>query len=164
MTQLKTGDEAPWFHLTDQNGNGWGLGDFEDQYLVLFFYEKDGSPEDTRQVEGFRDLHGEFKKLHARVLGISPDDNDSHDMFAARAKLPYNLLADTELEASKLFGVLEEDLGRPRRTTFLIGPDGAVLRVYDHVKDPASHPNEVLADLKDYFALPDEGKQKPKKK
>lgn len=151
MTELKTGDDAPWFHLTDQNGNGWGLGDFQDQYLVLFFYEKDGDPADTAQVEGFRDLHKEFQRLQARVIGVSPDDNDSHDMFAAREKLPYNLLADTELEASKLFGVLEEDLGRPRRTTFLIGPDGAVLRVYDKIKDPANHPEEVLKDLKEYF-------------
>lgn len=154
MTELKTGDDAPWFHLTDQNGNGWGLGDFRDHYLVLFFYEKDGSPQDTAQVEGFRDLHKEFQRLQARVIGVSADDNDSHDMFAAREKLPYNLLADTELEASKLFGVLEEDLGRPRRTTFLIGPDGAVLRVYDKIKDPADHPEQVLQDLKEYFGTP----------
>lgn len=155
MTGLKTGDDAPGFHLTDQNGNGWGLGDFLDRYLVVFFYDQDGTPESTREAEAFRDLHEEFRRLNAKVVGISPDDEDSHDMFAVKTGVPFNLLADTELEASKLFGVLQEDLGRPQPTTFLIGPDGAVLRVYKPGKDPAAHAQEVLSGLKEYVSVPD---------
>lgn len=150
MTDLKTGDEAPWFHLTDQNGNGWSLGDFKDNYLVLFFYGKDEAQSANAEVEAFRQLHKEFKKFNAKVVGVSPDDSDTHERFAAKHKLPFNLLADTELEASKLFGVLEKDLERPKPTTFLIGPDGAVLRVYRTVKEATTHPMQALEDLKDY--------------
>ncbi len=150
MTDLKTGDEAPWFHLTDQNGNGWSLGDFADHYLVLFFYGQDDAQSAHQEVDAFRRLHKEFKQFNAKVVGVSPDDPDTHDRFAAQYKLPFNLLADTELEASKLFGVLERDLGRPKPTTFLIGPDGAVLRVYRAVKEATSHPKQALEDLKDY--------------
>lgn len=152
MTQLKTGDDAPTFHLTDQNGNGWGLGDFKDRFLVLFFYERDGAPESIQELESFRQLHKEFKGLNAKVVGVSPDDPDTHDKIAAKIDLPYNILADTELEASKLFGVLEEDMDRPKPTTFLIGPDGAVLRVYKRTKN---HVKKVLADLKGYVAVPE---------
>lgn len=158
MTHLKTGDKAPEFHLRDQNGNGWGLGDFEGHFLVLFFYKGDGTEHCTRQVEGFRDLHKEFKKLSAKVIGISGDDEESHDEFAIKCKLPFNLLSDPDRETAQAFGIASDEPDDPvspvSRDTFLIGPDGTIVKVYKNVRDTGKHAREVLDDLQEHVSVP----------
>lgn len=158
MTHLARGDDAPEFRLLDQNGNGWGLSDFAGQFLALFFYKQDGTPYCTEQVEGFRDLHAEFKRLGAKIIGVSRDDVQSHHRFASECGLPFNLLADPDLEVAKRYGIAGEEPDDPvsplSRDTFLIGPDGAVLQVFKNVKDTKEHAEKVLESLKKYVKVP----------
>lgn len=158
MTRPEKGDKAPDFHLLDQNGNGWSLGDFEGHFLVLFFYKGDGTKYCTEQVQGFRDRFDAFKKLDAKVVGISRDDSESHDAFAAQHQLPFNLLSDPDLETASAFGIADAEPDDPvspvSRDTFLIGPDGAVLKVYKNVRNTKEHADEVLEDLNEHVNVP----------
>ncbi len=158
MTHLGKGDVAPDFHLVDQNGNGWNLSDFEGGFLVLYFYKGDGVKVCTEQALGFRELNKKFKALETRIVGVSKDGRESHVSFAAQNRLPFNLLADTELEAATAFGIADAEPDDPvspvRRDTFLIGPDRAVLKVFKDVRNAKEHAAEVLEAVKEYVKVP----------
>jgi thioredoxin-dependent peroxiredoxin len=147
---LQQGDTAPPFHLIDQNGNGWSLADFEGQFLVVFFEDATDPERSRRLVHAFREQYPRFKRHNTRVVGISPRDSEQIQALAAAEHLNFNLLADTELEAARLFGALEADLGTARTASFLIGPDGAVLRSYKQVDDPDALMTTLLSDLREY--------------
>jgi thioredoxin-dependent peroxiredoxin len=155
MTALTKGDQAPDFHLVDQNGNGWRLGDYKDQFLVFLFYKQDHTPGCLQLMEGFRDHYEEFTRLGAKIVGVSKDDSASHREFSAQCRLPFNLLADPELETAEAYKVLTKG-GDIRRGTFLIGPDGTILKIYPEVKDTTKHAEAVLLDLQDHVVVPAE--------
>ncbi len=146
---LAIGAPAPEFELSDQNGQLHSLEDYRDQWVVLYFYPKDGTPGCTIEACEFRDNIFEFKQINVQILGVSFDDVESHQKFAEDHGLPFPLLADTEGKAAEAYGVKTRMLGMTvaKRQTFLIDPVGNLAKHYDSVK-PATHSAEVLADLK----------------
>lgn len=146
---LKVGSSAPAFKTTDADGNPVSLKDFRGQKVVLYFYPKDDTPGCTKEACSFRDNFSKFKKRGISVLGVSPDSEASHKKFAAKFKLPFTLLADTDKSISEAYGVYGEKkfMGRTymgvHRTTFLIDERGKIKKVFEKVK-PEEHAGEVL--------------------
>jgi peroxiredoxin Q/BCP len=140
------GEAAPDFRLQDQNFKWHGLGDYAGQWVVLYFYPKADTPGCTTEACEFRDNIFAFQALGAAVMGISVDDVGSQKEFADKYHLPFPLLSDASQDTARSYGVLRES-GVANRHTFVIGPDGRIAKHYAQV-DPASHSQEVLADLK----------------
>ncbi len=142
------GEPAPAFRLQDQNNRWHSLDDYSGQWVVMFFYPKADTPGCTTEACAFRDDIFKFKRLGARILGVSLDDVASQKEFADKYALPFPLLSDASQQAAKAYGVLL-NLGlakMARRQTFVIGPDGQIARHYPDV-DPDTHSAEVLEDL-----------------
>ena len=148
--QVTTGDAAPEFELSDQNGQLHSLEDYRDQWVVLYFYPKDETPGCTTEACEFRDNIFAYKELNAQILGVSLDDAESHKAFAENHGLPFPLLADVGGDAATAYGVKTRKYGMTmaKRQTFIIGPDGNIARHYEKVK-PAEHSEQVLADLRE---------------
>ena len=145
----EAGQAAPDFKLQDQNSKWHQLSDFKDSYLVLYFYPKDFTGGCTTQVCAFRDDIAALKKAGAKVVGVSLDDVKSHTEFAEKYHVPFPLLSDAKHDTAREYGVLTSKEGfgdYARRETFLIGPDGKVIKRYRNV-DPAKNVKQVLADL-----------------
>ena len=152
--QVTTGDPAPEFELSDQNGQLHSLEDYRDQWVVLYFYPKDETPGCTTEACEFRDNIFAYRDLNAQILGVSLDDAESHKAFAENHGLPFPLLADVDGEAATAYGVKTRMLGMTvaKRQTFIIGPDGTIAKHYEKVT-PAEHSDEVLADLRKLTSL-----------
>ena len=149
---LKVGDHAPDFTLPASNGKTVSLSDFRGKKtVVLYFYPKDDTPGCTTEACDFRD-NWTTVSAEAEVYGVSPDSVKSHEKFREKFQLPFPLLADDGHAAAERYGVwaLKKFMGREymgvERTTFIIGPDGKVARVFRKVK-PAGHAAEVLDAL-----------------
>lgn len=152
--QLPTvGAKAPTFSLPDQDGVVHTLGDYAGSWLLLYFYPKDDTPGCTIEACTIRDQFKDFKKIGAKVIGISTDSVKSHKKFADAYELPFTLLADEHKEMVGEYGVFGEKkfMGRTymgvSRTSFLVDPEGKIAKVYEKVK-PLTHAAEVIADLK----------------
>lgn len=145
---LEVGQPAPEFELPDQTGQLHSLEDYRDQWVVLYFYPKDDTPGCTTEACEFRDNIFAFKSANAQIIGVSFDDMESHQEFVEEYNLPFPLLADVEGQAADAYGVRTRMFGMKvaKRQTFLIGPDGTLVKHYEKVK-PATHSKEVLADL-----------------
>jgi len=145
--------QAPEFELADENGTVRKLSDFAGKPVVLYFYPKDDTPGCTTEACGFRDQYADYTAAGIVVLGVSPDSTKSHTKFKSKFNLPFALLADEDHKVCDLYGVWgpKKFMGREYegvlRTTFLIGPDGRILKVFEGVK-PDGHSAEVLAALK----------------
>lgn len=128
------------------------LQDLKGRTVVLYFYPKDDTSGCTKEACSFRDANHEMQKRGVVVLGVSPDNVDSHKKFAEKYGLPFPLLADTDTSVSRLYGVYGEKsmYGRKYlgvfRSTFLIDKSGTVRKVWSNVK-PDDHANEVLATV-----------------
>jgi peroxiredoxin Q/BCP len=124
---LKVGDKAPGFTLPDHDGNKVSLHALlGDGPVVLYFYPADFTPGCTKEACSIRDMHDEIAAAGMRVVGVSPQDADSHARFRAKHGLPFTLVADPDKVAVKAYGV-DGPLGiGVRRATFLIGPDGII--------------------------------------
>jgi peroxiredoxin Q/BCP len=152
MAMPEVGKKAPAFSLPDQDGKRVTLSDFKGKAVVLYFYPKDDTPGCTQEACDFRDQSSALKKAGAVVLGVSPDDAKSHGKFAGKFKLPFPLLADTNHSVALAYGAWAEKsmYGRKYmgivRSTFLIGPDGVLARVWPKVK-VKGHVDDVLAGL-----------------
>jgi thioredoxin-dependent peroxiredoxin len=152
MAMPDVGKKAPAFTLKDQDGKPVTLADFKGKPVVLYFYPKDDTPGCTQEACDFRDASAALKKAGAVVLGISPDDSKRHGKFAAKWKLPFPLLADTEHAVALAYGAWAEKsmYGRKYmgivRSTFLIGKDGVVAQVWPKVK-VTGHVEEVRKAL-----------------
>lgn len=150
---LTTGTPAPNFTLTDQNEKSHSLSDYRGSWVLLYFYPKDNTPGCTKQACDIRDDYPTFKKLQCAVFGISTDSEMSHKKFEEKYNLPFTLLADTEKNVVKAYGVWapKKFMGREflgtLRTSFLIDPEGNIAKVYENVK-ASLHAEEVLTDLK----------------
>ena len=149
---IAEGQEAPDFELTNDAGETVRLSSLRGTPVVLYFYPKDDTPGCTTQACGIRDAWSEFERLGAVVLGVSPDNERSHVKFRKKYDLPFNLLADTEHEVAGRYGVWGEKSYNGKtymgvsRSTFVIGADGKIKKVFAKVK-PAEHADDVLAAL-----------------
>jgi peroxiredoxin Q/BCP len=144
------GTPAPDFTLPDQNGKPVSLSDFRGKWIVLYFYPKDDTPGCTKEACEFRDNIFAFREANAVILGISVDDVRSHERFASEYRLPFSILADSEKQVSRDYGVLHRAFGVlqiARRETFVIDPRGRIARHYRDV-NPETHSRQVLADIK----------------
>ena len=151
-TLLREGQSAPAFHAQVQDGTTVSLKDFKGKSVILYFYPRDDTPGCTKEACSFRDSWKRLQKSGAMVLGVSPDSVESHEKFSKKFKLPFPLLADEEKKIVQDYGVWGEKkfMGRKymgvHRTTFLIGPNGRIKKVWSQVK-PDEHAAEVLEAL-----------------
>ena len=147
---LKEGDKAPDFNAKDQDGNDVKLADRKGQRVVLYFYPKDDTPGCTKEACSFRDADDVYKNKGIRVLGVSTDNEKSHQKFISKFQLPFDLLADTDKKIVEAYGVWGEKsmYGRKYmgtfRKTFLIDGDGKIVKIFEKV-DVAAHAEDVLA-------------------
>jgi peroxiredoxin Q/BCP len=149
------GTAAPEFKLQDQKGQWHTLADHKGKWIVLYFYPKDATPGCTTEACNFRDQVFKLREAGADVLGVSLDDVKSHAEFAEKYKLPFPLLADSNKEASKAYGVLSSMIGfsYAKRETFIINPKGIIAKHYEGV-DPKKNAQQVLEDLETLKAKP----------
>jgi thioredoxin-dependent peroxiredoxin len=149
---LAAGDKAPNFKLKDDEGNDVALSDFKGKTVVLYFYPKDDTPGCTTEACGFRDQTTDFSKKNAVILGVSADSTESHAKFKKKYGLPFNLLSDPEKKTLESYGVWKEKsmYGRKymgiERTTFVIGPDGKIKKVFPKVS-VTGHVDAVFAEV-----------------
>jgi len=143
----QAGQQAPSFKLPSQDGNEYGLRDFKGKWVVLYFYPKDMTSGCTIEAHGFQNDLAKYDADNAVILGVSVDSVDSHKQFCAKDSLTFKLLADTEKKITEAYASLSER-GMASRNTFLIGPDGKIVKVWTAVK-PQHHSEEVLAALAD---------------
>jgi peroxiredoxin Q/BCP len=150
---LNPGEKAPDFSLHDQEQKKISLRDFIGrQEVVLYFYPKDDTPGCTKEACGFRDSIKVFEKKNVAVLGVSNDDPTSHQKFANKYELPFPLLSDVDKKVAEAYGVYKEKsmYGKKymgiERTTFVIGKDGKVKKIFPKVK-VEGHVQEVLQAL-----------------
>lgn len=149
---LDVGDLAPDFALSDQSGKLHRLKDYKGKKLVLYFYPKDETPGCTTEACGFRDAYADFRDLGVVVLGVSPDDAESHVRFAARHSLPFPLLSDPEKETLKAYGAwgkkkfMGKEYDGVLRTTFIIDENGKIKKIFRNVR-PNRHEEAVLTSL-----------------
>jgi peroxiredoxin Q/BCP len=153
---IKEGQLAPDFSLTDGSGNLFTLSGLRGQPVVLYFYPKDDTPSCAKEACSFRDLWGEIESTGAVVLGVSPDDPESHDAFSRKFNLPFSLLSDRNhkvIEEYGAWGQRRKWYGRRVtgviRSTVLIDPDGVVRKHWAQVDNAEEHPVEVLQVLQD---------------
>jgi peroxiredoxin Q/BCP len=143
------GTKAPALKLQDQAGKWHTLKQYKGKWVVLYFYPKDFTGGCTTQACSLRDNIFAFRNAGAVILGVSVDDVTSHEKFAKENSLPFDILADPTKEVSKKYGVLTtygtSELAS--RQTFLIGPDGKIVKHWDKV-DPKGHSDMVLAEIK----------------
>src|SRR5438046_8103176 len=146
---IKEGEIAPDFEARDAEGNTVKLSDLKGRRVVLYFYPKDDTPGCTKEACSFRDSDGIYKKKDITVLGVSTDDEKSHQKFISKFNLPFTLLADTDKKIVERYGVWGEKsmygkkyMGTNRKT-FLIDEQGKVAKIFDKV-NVSEHADEVL--------------------
>ena len=146
---LNPGDKAPNFTAKDHNGETVKLSDLKGKRVVLYFYPKDDTPGCTKEACSFRDADDVYKQKGITVLGVSTDDEKSHQKFISKYELPFTLLADTDKKIVNDYGVWGEKsmygkkyMGTMRKT-FLIDERGKIIKIFDKVK-VSEHADEVL--------------------
>jgi peroxiredoxin Q/BCP len=146
---LKEGDAAPEFATRDAEGREVKLSDFRGQKVVLYFYPKDDTPGCTKEACSFRDAFSDYEEKGIKVLGVSLDDEASHQAFASKYQLPFTLLSDTDHAVSDAYGVYGEQRWGDKtfmgvaRKTFLIDEEGKIKKVFDKV-NVEQHADEVM--------------------
>ena len=154
---IEAGQPAPKFQLMDDNGKKVSLESLQGKPVVLYFYPKDDTPGCTKQACAFRDRKKELEDLGAVVLGVSPDDQGSHADFRDKFELNFPLLVDTDHKVAEQYGAWREKnmYGKKsmgiQRSTFLIGADGVVKKVWKRVKVDG-HDDQVLEALQSLTA------------
>ena len=125
----RVGEPAPDFTLPGVAGEerrDYSLSEFKGRKVVLAFYPGDFTPGCTKQMCQYRDQFAEFEGVEAVLLGISPQDVDSHEKWIEKKQFPFPLLADTEKKVIELYGVRGGKLIAVKRSVFVVGPDGIV--------------------------------------
>jgi peroxiredoxin Q/BCP len=155
QVDLKEGVTAPDFTMSDKDGRSVKLSELRGKRsVVIYFYPKDFTPGCTMEAMEFTRDYKKFKDAGIEVVGVSPDDEKSHQKFRDKMGIPYPLVADTEKEVSKKYGVygLKSFMGKEymgvNRSTFLVDMSGKIAKIYRKVK-PAGHSMEVLKVLGD---------------
>lgn len=142
--------KAPDFSLTSSKGEVKTLADFKGKWLVLYFYPKDETPGCTTEACSLRDARDDIAKLGAEVVGVSRDDASSHEKFKAKHSLNFTLLSDPDHKVMGAYGAWGKKMFGNEgvlRKTFIINPQGMVVKVYGRVT-PIGHGEQVLADIK----------------
>ena len=146
---LKKGSKAPEFKTKDQNGHEVSLAGMKGKKFVLYFYPKDMTSGCTAEACNLRDNYSALQKAGYEIFGVSRDDEKSHRKFIEKEKLPFRLLADTDLSVHKKFGTwIEKSMyGRKymgtARVTFVIDANGVIESVIDKV-DTSDHTTQIL--------------------
>src|SRR5258708_1558327 len=143
-----SGTPAPDFTLNSQDGKPLNLRDLRGKWVVLYFYPKDFTSGCTKEAHNFQRDRQQYEQKNAMILGVSVQDEATHQKFCAKEGLSFKLLADTKYEVSSSYDSLV-NLGVAKlsaRHTFLIDPDGVVRKTYLNV-NAEKHSAEVLADL-----------------
>ena len=134
---LQIGDKIPEVLGINQEGKTVNAADFAGSKLVLYFYPKDSTPGCTAEACSFRDNYQYLIKKGYKILGVSVDDEKSHQKFIAKYELPFDLIADTEKTLVNLFGVWAEKTMAGRRymgilrTTFIVDEKGVIREIID---------------------------------
>ena len=148
-THLNVGDKAPLFSGKDENGKTVSLKDFRGKKVVLYFYPEDDTPTCTTQACNLRDNYEVLKKAGYQIIGISPNDEKSHQKFKTKFNLPFTLVADPAHAIINKYGVWGEKklYGRTydglHRTTFVLDENGMIKKI---ILRPHSkvHAEEIL--------------------
>jgi thioredoxin-dependent peroxiredoxin len=151
--KLKVGDKAPSISALDQFGNKISLDDFKGSKVILYFYPKDDTPGCTAEACSLRDSNSILLEKGFKIIGVSADNARSHAKFTEKYSLPFPLIPDTDKKVIMDYDVWgrKKFLGREYdgifRTTFVIGEDGTILRIFDKV-DTKAHADQILAEIK----------------
>ena len=141
---LAVGTDAPAFTVKDTNGNTVSLSNFAGKTVVLYFYPKDDTPGCTKQACSFRDSMSDYQNKDVVVLGVSADDEASHQQFTQKYNLNFPLLADTDKSLIQAYDV--DGGGYAKRVTYVIDGNGKVIHV-DSSVNTSSHASDVLGAL-----------------
>jgi thioredoxin-dependent peroxiredoxin len=141
---LSVGTTAPAFTTTDDEGNSVSFSDFQGKIVVLYFYPKDDTPGCTKQAQSFRDNFAEYQDKDMVVLGVSMDDQASHQKFKEKYGLPFTLLVDSDGAITKAYDV--DGGGYAKRVTYIIDGTSTIVRVDDKV-NTSTHASDVLASI-----------------
>ncbi|HEU0184217.1 MAG TPA: thioredoxin-dependent thiol peroxidase [Blastocatellia bacterium] len=146
---LKAGDSAPAFSLKNTEGKTVKLSDFKGKKVALYFYPKDMTPGCTKEACGFRDDYSELKKRGVEVVGVSADDQGSHQKFAEKYSLPFTLLTDADHSVMEKYGAWGEKnmygkkITGVLRSTFIIDEEGHIAHIFRKVKTD-THSQDVM--------------------
>ena len=149
---ISEGDSVPKFELEDTNGKKVKSSDLKGKKNVIYFYPKDFTPGCTTEADEFAQDYKKFQKEGIEIIGISPDNVESHKKFCDKMGIKFVLLADVDKEVSKTFGVWGKKnfMGREymgvMRSTFLVDEKGKIFKIYSKVK-PKGHSKQVLEDF-----------------
>ncbi|MCC6298239.1 MAG: thioredoxin-dependent thiol peroxidase [Anaerolineales bacterium] len=149
---IPAGIPAPDFELFDDTNTLRRLSDYRGKSVVLYFYPADDTPGCTREACNFRDDYSAYEKADVVILGVSPDDVQSHVKFKRKFQLPFPLLADVGHKVCDLYQVwgAKKFLGKAfegvLRTTFVVDANGTIVKAFEKVK-PAEHSAELLSVL-----------------
>jgi len=149
MSTLKAGDKAPAINTIDQDGNPLSLLSLKGRKVVLYFYPKDDTPGCTAEACSLRDNYRQLLDQGYAIIGVSPDNQKSHQKFAEKHELPFPLIADVDKKVIMDYGVwgLKKFMGREYegviRTTFIINENGIISEVISKV-DTKNHAFQVL--------------------
>jgi|SRR5581483_7071793 len=149
---LQEGEAAPDIQLQDDEGKPFELARLRGKNVVVYFYPKAMTSGCTLESKEFTERASDFARHNTVIVGISPDKVDAQCKFKAKYQMPFTLLADVDHAVAEAYGVWKQKsmYGRKymgvERSTFLIGKDGSLRKVYSKVK-PAGHADEVLADV-----------------
>ena len=146
--------DAPDFTLHGTEGKTHSLKDYAGKWVVLYFYPKDDTPGCTTEACSLRDARDTLADMGAEIIGISKDDASSHEKFKQKHSLNFTLLTDPDATVIAAYGAWGKKMyGREGilRKTFIINPDGQIVKVYGRVT-PLGHGDAVIADLKELQA------------
>ncbi len=149
MTSLNEGEKVPSFKAVDQFGKTISTTDLKGKPYLIYFYPQDDTPTCTEQACNLRDNFAELKKAGLTVIGISPDNADSHEKFSSKFKLPFSIIADPKHQIIKKFGVWGEKqmFGNKymglHRTSFLIDGKSIIRKIFLKPRSK-QHSQEVL--------------------
>jgi len=149
---VDVGDAAPDFDLESDAGARVRLGDFEGEWLVLYFYPRDSTPGCTREAQDFTQAAPRLRRLGARVAGVSKDSVKSHGSFRDKFAIGFPLLSDPDLETHRQYGawgkkvMYGKHIEGTLRSTFLVAPNGRIAQVWRNVRVDG-HADAVAAAL-----------------
>ncbi|HEY9771678.1 MAG TPA: peroxiredoxin [Coleofasciculaceae cyanobacterium] len=141
---LSAGTTAPTFTTIDDEGNSVSLSDFQGKTVVLYFYPKDDTPGCTKQAQSFRDNIAEYQNKDMVVLGVSRDDQASHQKFKEKYGLPFNLLVDSDGAITQAYDV--DGGGYAKRVTYIVDGNGIITTVDSNI-NTSTHATDVLASI-----------------
>ncbi len=149
-SKLKEGDPAPDFELPAHDGSMVRLSDFKGKIVVLYFYPRAMTSGCTREAQRFNELLEEFEKHGAVVLGVSNDPIDKIKRFADKLGLKFKLLSDAENKVIEEYGVLRRrgDKVSANRVTFIISPDGRIVKILKNIRPAEKHADLALEEVK----------------